>query len=75
MGSTNKLSVQFFVNNAQQTPLAPAGNVGIGTASPKSPLHIAKTSTGTTRVPFTVLRIDDVKVDSKQMILQYQQLQ
>ena len=69
VGSTNNLSVQFFVNSAQQMPLAPPGNEGIGTASPKSLLHIAKTSIVTTRVPFTVLRIDDVKVDSKQMML------
>lgn len=68
-GSTNNLPVQFYVNSAQQMTLAPAGNLDIGTASPKSPLHIAKTSIVTTPVPFKVLRIDDVKVDSKQMVL------
>src|SRR4051812_7324266 len=39
-GSTNSKPVNFFTNNTQRMTLAAGGQLGIGTKTPKSMLHV-----------------------------------
>jgi hypothetical protein len=59
LGSTNAQPIRFFTNNIQRMSLDISGKLGIGTTSPKSPLHVVRAPLDGTPDVFTTLSLEN----------------